>query len=232
MYTPDTVIDIDAFREALRSGSQVEVIAAILNHVEYMIVNQDDWICDGCGDVKHPNHPCDPQLAATYARTKKVSAQTLAEIFTDHRRRPDGTVHSSLVPTTAFDERVVVPTDLEKELALAYERCHKAETKIIELDQMVAQLKSELVRLKEPPKPKPDEQILLVFGNHSTMLFDSPSNLVRWLGKQVGSTVAIRNVEMVCYKDRNYHVTEADTVTLTAFHDAVIAFINRHKDSK
>jgi len=219
MYTPENVSDISEFQSHKIDHS---LIAAILNHVEYMIVNQDDWICDGCGDVMHPNMSCDPALVETYSHTKRVSAQTLSAILADHRHRSDGSVKSSLVPDCITEERTVVPTDLEKELALAYERCHKAETKIIELQM-------ELDKLKQVKKP--DNSVMFLYGNHSTYFFDSADNCSRWLNR-LTTNVIIRNVEMVSYRDTNLHLRGRDTDTHEDFIKVVTGFLNRHKDSK
>jgi hypothetical protein len=219
MYTPENVSDIDEFKN---HKIDAKLIAAILNHVEYMIVNQDDWICDGCGDVNHPCMPCQPDVARGYAQTKKVSARTLAAILADHRHRSDGSVKSSLVPDCITEERTVVPTDLEKELALAYERCHKAEAKIIELQM-------ELDKLKQVEKP--DDSVMFLYGNHSTYFFDSADNCSRWLNR-LTTNVIIRNVEMVSYRGANLHLCGRDTDTHEDFIKVVTGFLYRNKDSK
>jgi hypothetical protein len=172
-----------------------------------MIVNQDDWICGGCGDVKHPNVACDPALAEAYDKTKKLSAQTLSWYLTDHRHRSDGSVKSSLVPDCITEERTVVPTDLEKELALAYERCHKAEAKIIELQM-------ELDKLKPPAAV--DTSVMFLYGNHTTSWFDDREDCLEWVSKQRDNRL-FKHVEMVTHQAQNLHTYFADTETPVAF---------------
>jgi hypothetical protein len=140
----------------------------------------------------------------------------------EHRHGADGSITSSFSPIFTLSERTVVPTDLEKELALAYERCHKAEAKIIELQM-------ELDKLKQVKTP--DDSVCFLYGNHSTYFFDSADNCNRWLNR-LTTNVIIRNVEMVSYRGANLHLCARDTDTHEDFIKVVTGFLYRHKDSK